>query len=394
MKRYFTNPLTIASICILILSNACGDGAASKEKESSMNQLTVKVLDDEDFSGLKSAKSDCSDLLNPLYTTFHSSSDKELLETLHQIYSGSKENYNSKKSGWGLSAVIPEYGSYAFNSNKKKVSGMVEKYSGGNDYKLSITELQEIGYSFVDPAVAVEMYREFNVCNGINLFQPRLILLSNTKEKVICQLYLPPNAQRIDKVKLRGIEASNLSYDPRSGSKVRSHERIRYSSTYTLCFDRGTSKDGGSIVVSLDTEQPLSVNYESVDQPVCEYKWIASDENGDAYVANAGITFDYRGKKVTTTQANGTSSTIAWNRRSPVRSMIYTEFDLDSVTIINIHPTYTTAHFKSIKSTQDVKPDSRIVNILTEIYPTKHTSTVTFSIYYKKYRKVCKKADA
>jgi hypothetical protein len=138
----------------------------------------------------------------------------------------------------------------------------------------------------------------------------------------------------------------------------------------------------------------LSVSYESVDQPVCEYKWFSSDENGDPYLAKAGITFNYKAKKVITTQANGTSSTIAWNRKSPVRSMIYTEFDLDSVTIINIHPSYNTPHFKSIKTAQDVKPDSRIVNILTEIYPTKHTSTVTFSVYYKKYRKVCKKTDA
>ncbi len=395
MKHYFTHPLTIAASCLLILFSSCAEGTSEEKEETLTNQLTVKVLDDEEgFSGLKSNNSDCSGLLNPLYTTFHSKSDKELLETLYQIYSGSKENYNSKKIGWGLSAVIPEYGSYAFNSNKKKVAGMVEKYSGRNDYKLSITELQEIGYSFVDPAVAVQMYREFNVCNGTNSFQPRLVLLSNTKEKVICQLYLPPNAQRIDKVKLRGLESSNLTYDPRSGSRVRSNERIRYSSTYTLCFNRGTSKDGGRIIVSLDTEQPLSVNYESVDQPVCEYKWFSSDENGDPYIANASIRFEYNKKRIIATQANGTSSVIAWNRKSPVRSMIYTEFNLDSVTIINIHPSYTTKHFKSIKTTQDMKPDSRIVNVLTEIYPTKHTSTVTFSIYYKKYRKVCKKVDA
>ena len=101
MKHYFTHPLTIAASCLLILFSSCAEGTSEEKEETLTNQLTVKVLDDEEgFSGLKSNNSDCSGLLNPLYTTFHSKSDKELLETLYQIYSGSKENYNSKKSGW------------------------------------------------------------------------------------------------------------------------------------------------------------------------------------------------------------------------------------------------------------------------------------------------------
>ena len=331
--------------------------------------------------------SNCIALLNPLYTTFKVQDDYTLLVTLDEIYSLDREKYNNKRSSSGLSAWLPSYGSGSYNSGKAHVASLKEKYRGQTNFKFDENEHRQVQISFVEQQTAKDMYDAFNRCNDANQYLPRLVLVSNNKSKVVCNLYLP--FSRYNSTKINSIVSGNLILN-NSESDIKSGSRVRYGSPYNIVFNRqANDENGGEIVIALKNEQPLKVSFNSVeDGPVYEYKFVSSDENGNAYKVQSRITFNYKNKTITHSDINGASTVSKWNRKVPVSGKILTQFNSDSILIENVHSSYN-QHILFANWELQTYPNSKLVDIQTTIRPTKKTSTVTYTIYYKKLRKVC-----
>ena len=331
--------------------------------------------------------SNCTALLNPLYTTFKVQDDYSLLVTLDEIYSLDREKYNNKRSSSGLSAWLPSYGSGSYNSGKANVASLKEKYRGQTNFKFDENEHRQVQVSFVDQRTAKDMYDAFNRCNDANQYLPKLVLVSSNKSKVICNLYLP--FSRDNWTRIGSIRSGNLTFNE-SESEVKDGSRVRYGTPYNIVFNRAANdENSGEIVITLKNEQTLTISFPSVeDGPGKEYKWMSSDENGNPYKVQSSITFNYGRKTITHYDIHGASTASAWNRKVPVSGKILTQFNSDSIIIEGVYPSYN-KYILFANWELQTYPGSKLVDIQTNIRPTKKTATVVFTIYYKKLREVC-----
>jgi len=392
---------TIAFIPAILLASC----ATNQERQSSVDPK------DKDFAGFELIQNDtlepvndtlmentksmnaivsetnsCVALLNPLYTTFQAKDDHSLLIILDEIYSLDKENYNNKRNSSGLSAWLPSYGSGSYSSGKTSVSTLKEKYRGQVSFRFDETDQRQLLLSFVDKETAKDMYDAFIKCIHSTQNMPRLYLISNNKQNVICELYLPPNAHS-QRTRVVSIRSGNLTLN-KSESDIADGSKIRYGNPYNIVFNRNSNENAGEITVAIEKEQGLNLGFGSVvDTPVCYWKWVSSDDDGTPFRLNSVVSFNYKKRTIQYRNTDGTLRESKWVK-GPVIGKILTKFNSDSIIITAVHPSYN-QYVKYAGYELITYPGSKIVDIKTTIIPTKKTTSVVYTIYYMKIRKVC-----
>jgi hypothetical protein len=394
MKQTIKSTLIFLSVVLIISScKDNNDKLANGDPDKSSVQSYVpieleeedsNIPDDENNLVKTTSEDDCSALLKPVYNTFKVTTDKELIIKLQEIYSLDETRYKQATkgtSGGGGGGYFPFFGSAEYDQNKKSIDKLHRKISKQSSGELSLDEYKELTVSTVSPDVAIAMYDAYSSCRNS---RNRLRLVYNDDTKVVFELYLRP-IPYARTTKFISAIGGNLSLD--ESSSIKEGRKVKYGSGYTLVFNR-KDKRAGSVTINIDNEEPLTKKFDSPLTKTIVSGWCSADDNDKPYIAYAKVTLDYKGKKYTVTNVDGTTTTKAWNRKMPVNAVIKTNYNSDVIRISDVSSSYN-KYIRAVSHSLRTYPSSTNVDIATIISPTKTKATVTFTIHYQKLCSRC-----
>jgi hypothetical protein len=192
----------------------------------------------------------CNGAFIPVFTFLKVSTDKEMVEKLHFIYSATtKEEYNTRRSS-SNNLAVPDYFSNDYNSSKNTVTKLYEKIKSGLDAELSYDERRDLTQTFSRPEDVEIALNKWGTCMDNYYSLPHLELLNQSKEdsSVTLKFVMKPIARTLrNSVKVLGIfPSSNLVVDSTNlGS------RAAYFTDYSLELKR-KNLEKATVSISLD----------------------------------------------------------------------------------------------------------------------------------------------
>jgi hypothetical protein len=250
----------------------------------------------------------CKDAFTPVYTHLSVSSDKDMVQKLHHVYSATtQQEYESRRSGSGNVGVF-DFGSAGYSDSKRKIENLYSKIQNTTDYELDYAERLDVLQSFSRPEDVELSLRAWGNCMASYYNLPHLELMNQSKEdsSVSVKFTMKPiqcTWRKSAKV-LSIMPSSNLTLDTTTLG-----DRAAYFTDYYFEFKR-KNFDKASLAISLDgiRVNPLfipRINNDSVMAEVIIEKELV-----------IAITQDVSGNKIRVTPQGSPTQTITFGNQS------------------------------------------------------------------------------